>query len=1120
MKKIGFIFLVLFVFVFQILQADENEKTDFKEPGTISSLFQAVVFGNLEMLQKLIDEGKDINEKNWFDETPLYLAVRDHQIKILDFLLDQNALLNLENSRGMNPLFLAVKRGNAQMVKKILEKAKNLDINQKDKFGNTLIFYSQLNGNKEIETLLLSKGALKNKDDEKKIMDFKSEIERLHAIASQTKDIEASFEAIQKLGQMGYADSKTIEILFQILNRKYIDPYAKGDKQMKKPNIYLYPEKEEKLTVSLEIIGKMTESIPDYQDGWKVRVEPSGLINGKYRFLFYEANVSYPFTLDSGWVMTRKSFHSEMSQILDQIGLNQTEKADFMEYWTQKLLWEKPYYLVYWIKPQELDQAAKLTISKKPDSILRILFYFVPSSQKEDITPPEIKPFERKGFTVVEWGGAIKDKSVLFSLFWSVISGNIEEVKKILLTGKNINIRTPFFKETAFYLAVRDHQTEMIDFLFDHGADITIPNKKGFTPLDLAYERGNQKIIDQILKKCQTMDPVQNKYHKNTVALCNNLTKGDHNQIQIEKTMPNIIIPIEDIERLILLALEAPDYETRIKAIQALLKIPFTEHTRVIEILLKIFNEPWKKQEKKIPQDNWHIRKPNIYLYPEKEEELTVSLEIMGKMTASIPDYQDGWKVKAEPSGLIDGKYQFLFYEADVSYPFTLDSAWVMTRKSFHSEMSQILDQIGLNPTEKADFMEYWTQKLSWEKPYYLVYWIKPQELDEAAALKISKKPDAILRILFYFEPSDQKKKIPLPKIKPFERKGFTVVEWGGAVYEKGKKLFIAVRNGDLNQVKNILEKSEKKNINQKNDIGKTPLFYATLFRYDEIVKYLIGKGASINKEDEKEILEIQNRISELNTALKTLDVCKNTDQLIKTIRWITHFSKTKFYDSETIQILINILNRPEIKCPEVEKAPQNEIKQKKGGKEEVKTIYRPLKPNIYLYPEKEDRFFITLTMDGKITKSIPDYQNGWNVKVAPSGLIDNRYPFLFYEAEYFYHFTLDSGWVMTKESFHSEMSQILDQIWLNQTEKADFMEYWTQKLSWEKPYYLVYWIKPQELDQAAKLTISKNPDSILRILFYFVPSSQKEDITPPEIKPFKRKGFTVVEWGGAVKEK
>jgi hypothetical protein len=55
-----------------------------------------------------------------------------------------------------------------------------------------------------------------------------------------------------------------------------------------------------------------------------------------------------------------------------------------------------------------VDSLAPLTIEPKPDSVLRVSLYFKALEEKIDVTPPALSPFERKGFTVTEWGGLFK----------------------------------------------------------------------------------------------------------------------------------------------------------------------------------------------------------------------------------------------------------------------------------------------------------------------------------------------------------------------------------------------------------------------------------------------------------------------------------------------------------------------------------------------------------------------------------------------------------------------------------------------------------------------------------------------------------------------------------------
>ena len=48
---------------------------------------------------------------------------------------------------------------------------------------------------------------------------------------------------------------------------------------------------------------------------------------------------------------------------------------------------------------------AVLDITPKPDSVLRVFMAYKALNEPIDIEEPEINPFERKSFTVVEWGG-------------------------------------------------------------------------------------------------------------------------------------------------------------------------------------------------------------------------------------------------------------------------------------------------------------------------------------------------------------------------------------------------------------------------------------------------------------------------------------------------------------------------------------------------------------------------------------------------------------------------------------------------------------------------------------------------------------------------------------------
>jgi hypothetical protein len=55
-----------------------------------------------------------------------------------------------------------------------------------------------------------------------------------------------------------------------------------------------------------------------------------------------------------------------------------------------------------------MNQLAPLTVTPKPDTIIRILMDFKALEKPEPAVGYPIRTPERKGFTVVEWGGVLR----------------------------------------------------------------------------------------------------------------------------------------------------------------------------------------------------------------------------------------------------------------------------------------------------------------------------------------------------------------------------------------------------------------------------------------------------------------------------------------------------------------------------------------------------------------------------------------------------------------------------------------------------------------------------------------------------------------------------------------
>jgi hypothetical protein len=173
------------------------------------------------------------------------------------------------------------------------------------------------------------------------------------------------------------------------------------------------------------------------------------------------------------------------------------------------------------------------------------------------------------------------------------------------------------------------------------------------------------------------------------------------------------------------------------------------------------------------------VKKPAVYLYPIEKSNIRVLIDINGFITKSEPSYLNGWDVVAEPNGLIDDKYDYLFYEAQLRNLKVSDKGWVVEYNDLENWFNLNLIKLGLNEKEKNQFKEYWLEELP-KSNYYEIKMLEDSFLKENMNLIISPQPETLIRLNFYFKPLKEKIELPEPTISTPGRNGFTVVEWGG----------------------------------------------------------------------------------------------------------------------------------------------------------------------------------------------------------------------------------------------------------------------------------------------------------------------------------------------------
>ena len=195
--------------------------------------------------------------------------------------------------------------------------------------------------------------------------------------------------------------------------------------------------------------------------------------------------------------------------------------------------------------------------------------------------------------------------------------------------------------------------------------------------------------------------------------------------------------------------------------------------------------------------------KPVLYLYPQDEQRLTVSLDLEGTLDTVYPTpdleratergTQASWTVTAAPDGTLTDQagrtYPSLFWDGAMDLP-DPDTGFVVAREDVVPFLEDKLAQLGLTDREAADFITYWAPRMrayeytfvSFDASVY-THRASYSFTDEAGA---TVTPDTVIRVFMTICEADANTVVqPQTFAPPPARTGFTAVEWGGAQRHK-----------------------------------------------------------------------------------------------------------------------------------------------------------------------------------------------------------------------------------------------------------------------------------------------------------------------------------------------
>ena len=186
-------------------------------------------------------------------------------------------------------------------------------------------------------------------------------------------------------------------------------------------------------------------------------------------------------------------------------------------------------------------------------------------------------------------------------------------------------------------------------------------------------------------------------------------------------------------------------------------------------------------------------KKPILYLYPKKDKtKITVTFDKPELLKISYPLYKDKWVVTANKNGTLTDKkgntYYGLYWEETKHTDVDFSKGYYVTKDKAAEFLDEKLKYIGLNERERNEFIIYWLPILD-QNEKSVVHFELTEERQETNAIKISPKPDSLLRVSMHVKKvSDEPKDLQKQGMKHFNRKGFAAVEWGGVIHNDDKE--------------------------------------------------------------------------------------------------------------------------------------------------------------------------------------------------------------------------------------------------------------------------------------------------------------------------------------------
>lgn len=175
--------------------------------------------------------------------------------------------------------------------------------------------------------------------------------------------------------------------------------------------LYLYPTKPTNVSVKVNNAKVLTSNVPYGANGFEVLANPNGKlvqsdgsVVGRIDYDYATSNVPAP---TRGYVVAKDNLSTTLWRYAVNLGLNNSETQDFVQFWLAKLP-ESPYYFMGHYSDDVVKQKLDLAITPKPDTLVQSIMYFKPLAAPVAAEAPQFAPIlPRTGFVAVDFSGKI-----------------------------------------------------------------------------------------------------------------------------------------------------------------------------------------------------------------------------------------------------------------------------------------------------------------------------------------------------------------------------------------------------------------------------------------------------------------------------------------------------------------------------------------------------------------------------------------------------------------------------------------------------------------------------------------------------------------------------------------